>query len=224
VSQLSLVGRDVGRPKDPHGRFFTPAPLARVIVGELVRHLGGARLSLIVEPSIGDGLFVTPVRDAWPDATLVGVDIDPLARGIGEVDQPYVGDWCRFAAEWNDLLNGADVHHSIMRQQPDLIVGNPPFTKDSGRRNDKGEPIIEPVAHLHVEASLALRPTVCAFILPWAYAGGVERWNPILEEHPPAFIQPITPRPWGADMREVALYVWIEGVRETRRLPLPRWK
>jgi hypothetical protein len=223
VSQLSLVGRDVGRPKDPHGRFFTPAPLAAVIVDELVRHIGGARLSLIVEPSIGDGLFIDPVRKAWPDATLVGVDVDPQARGLERVDAGLNADWCAVAEEWVEVL-GSDVHHPVLRQRPELVIGNPPFTRGTGRVNDKGDEIIEPVAHLHVEAALSLRPMVCAFILPWAYAGGVERWNPILEEHPPAFIQPITPRPWGADMREVALYVWIEGVRETRRLPLPRWK
>lgn len=207
--QLSLT-RDVGRPKDEHGRFYTPSALAEIIVDELEFETFGP--SLIVEPSVGAGAFVGPLRARWPGAAIVGVDVDAGAPGLAGCDAAHVGDWPVVASGW------------MFGRRPDLVVGNPPFTRSTGRTNDKGELIMEACAHLHVEAALALRPRVLAFILPWSYAGGVDRWAELLERHPPALLRPIAPRPWTRDVRETALYVWLEGVTTTTWSPLPRWR
>lgn len=224
-TQPVLFDRVVGLAKDKHGRFFTPVELAAIIVEQIaVGVLGGRQPSLVVEPSVGDGSFVDPVRRWWPDAHLVGVDVDPGARGLRAVDGVVRGSWLELAPEWASMLGRRDIHHPWMSQRPDVVLGNPPFTRGTGRMNAEGKEIMEAVAHLHVEAALALEPEVLAFILPWAYAGGVDRWEPLLERYRPAALRPIAPRPWTNDLRETALYVWVRGATRTDWDPLPRWK
>jgi hypothetical protein len=223
ADQGLLFDRVVGSPRDALGRFFTPPRLADIIVDEIAVRVG-CGMSLVVEPSIGAGAFVTPFRRAFPMAHVVGVDLDPAAEGQQRVDDAYIADWLELAEEWAHVLE-RDVHHPVFAQRPDVIAGNPPFTKDSGRRNEKGEPIMEQVAHLHVLASLKLKPRACGFILPWSYTGGVDRWAELLEEHPPALLAPAAPRPWTKDVREVGLYLWIRDYTgPTVWQPLPRWR
>lgn len=97
--------------------YMTPAPLVEAIITRVSNELTvGSPPSRILEPSCGDGEFVSVLRRTWPDATIAGVDI-----------RAEVG------AKITAL--GAHFVHSDFLTLPreslatiDLIVSNPPYS------------------------------------------------------------------------------------------------
>jgi hypothetical protein len=198
-------------PRDALGRYYTPFALADLIINTIDAEVFGADYpSLVIEPSCGSGAFTSYITHRyWVPAECVAVDIDPNAAGLHtDGVTALCADWLTVAAAWTRPVCA--------------IVGNVPFTQDTGRTNRKGNPIIEQVAERHARACLALAPRVCGLILPWSLAGTVEGVA-LLNDYPPASIRPITPRPW-PNIREVALYLWVRGDVSGRYLPMPRWK
>lgn len=97
---------DVGDDLD---RFYTPDKLALAVVHRVANRLSEPPKT-VLEPSVGGGSFVRAVRKVWPEATVTGFDMDPMARGLALCDHAVVGDFEFAEAE-----------------QHDLLVGNPPF-------------------------------------------------------------------------------------------------
>ena len=59
-----------------HGAVYTPGP----IVEAMIRWATGAGVpARIVDPGAGSGRFLLAAGEAFPDAELVGIEIDPLA-------------------------------------------------------------------------------------------------------------------------------------------------
>lgn len=92
--------------------------------------LAGARPPRrVLDPSCGDGRFLAAAAARWPDAELVGVDVDAdalaAARGaIGPAAVLHRGD-------------GLDV--SVPLGDPfDLVVGNPPYLSQLSARTSRG--------------------------------------------------------------------------------------
>ena len=200
MSQLALGDLAVVRPVgDGLDRCYTPLPLAQAIVDSLeIRPT-----DLIVEPSVGGGSFVRALIKRLGRCSIVGVDLDSAAEGLRLVDPRLVGSWPDVAEDWRRRIPYGD-HPG----EPDVIVGNPPFSGDT--------------AIPHVEAALDLKPRIVALILPWAFPA-VDRWAHLMDgDRRPALVRPIRPRPWGDKLRESALYVWTprEVVAETVMRPL----
>lgn len=181
-----------GRERDPLDRYYTPASLAAILVGALDVLLEGAAPARIVEPSVGSGAWIPPLRKMWPDATILGVDIDPEAAGLRLCDQGITADLL--------ALPVADVREA---GGVDLVVGNPPFG----------------VALAHVGHLLQLvKPGGLAALLLPATIGHLAGWRslPLPErELPiqgrPAFDSPaLSGRP-GNGKTEYSLWVWRGG-------------
>jgi hypothetical protein len=49
---------------------------------------------------------------------------------------------------------------------------------------------------------------------------GVGEWQPLFAKHPPAWIRPLSERPWPKSVREVAVYEWWP----TRIVDFTRWR
>lgn len=164
---------------DELDRCYTPQTLADAIVARVDAVLLEPP-KLVIEPSCGGGAFVRAIRGCWPDARIIGCDIDPDAIGLGLVDDARVGDWPSFAA---------------CIPQADIVIGNPPFTGDEGIRQ--------------VLASREGQPgAILSMVLPLAYVG-VKRWLRLVEHpHPRNSLAPIVGRPWPDKLRETANYVW----------------
>lgn len=98
------------RAPDPHdalGRYYTPQKLADLVVDAIDFDAPG----VVVDPSVGGGAFARAIRRRWASARLVGVDLDPEARGLALCDEAEVDDW--LSASSNLVA--------------DVIVGNPDF-------------------------------------------------------------------------------------------------
>ncbi len=203
--QLDLVGESIGQAGDGLQRFYTPQALASQLVGGL----GFYTPSVVIEPSVGGGAFARAARQTWPNAKIIGVDVDPNAEGLGLVDEAHVGDWAAVAAQ-------LDVPRSHT-----LVLGNPPFkTKTRAQRQQL-------VAH--IQAAIAVSSGVF-LVLPWAHLT-VVALGAVMRDCPPSRIHTIQPRPWGEVVRDVALYQWTtlssgEPTIEhgTIITHLPRWK
>ena len=115
-----------------------------------------------------------------------------------------------------------------MKWAPDLpfgvAIGNPPYARESGRHNDKGNPIMEAVAALHVKKALACA-NVVGFLLRLAFvAPKKDRTAQWWRANPPARIYTIAPRPsfvgGGTDNSDYAFVVWSKWDRSARMEPL----
>lgn len=172
--------------RDPLGRFYTPDWLAAACLRELER-LGTGALCLdtdmlAIEPSVGGGGFVGPIRAALPKTQLLGVDLDPEAKGLGLCDRAVVGDWLDVAPTITERVG--------------LVVGNPKSDDPLG-----GDPH---AAKRQVQAALALKPVWASFLLPVEYLA-TSGWMPLVRRLHAARIVPR--RVW-PNMRGVAQMVW----------------
>lgn len=108
------------------GDFQTPEVLARQVVG-LVRKTGFLPAT-IIEPSCGTGAFLAAAADAYAQADLFGLDVNPAyctaARSLfaGCERLTLVAD-SFFRFDWPSLLDQV--------RKPVLVVGNPPWVTNA---------------------------------------------------------------------------------------------
>jgi len=200
----------------------TPPELALAIcrrVTSLFPHVGTNRRQIewILEPSAGDGSFVTAAKATWPGAIVCAVEMRPecenalLAAGANIVTIETLEDFLTSQAG------------QLAMKSADLVLGNPPFTK----------------AEAHLRAMLALmKPgAILAFLLR---VGFYESFDRLLfwEQHPEDSFSPIVPRPGfkkngkgkkGTDSQSYALFCWVvpavgEVPAPPRRYPHLVWR
>jgi adenine-specific DNA-methyltransferase len=103
------------------GATYTPGPIVRAMVDWAAAQKNPER---IVDPGTGSGRFLMQAADAFPTATLIGVDTDPLAallaranlanKGLARRSRIIVGDYRRFNEPvWSSTL----------------YIGNPPYVR-----------------------------------------------------------------------------------------------
>ena len=128
--------------KDPddrtrRGAWFTPAAVARLLVDRALSAWSGPRPPRVVlDPSVGGGVFLLAAHERLPEARLVGIDID--AGAVAVTDEALV----RAGATDVVLVHGDGLDPSSPPEGVDLVVGNPPFlsqlrtatTRDDDRR------------------------------------------------------------------------------------------
>lgn len=101
------------RPSDPAGAYYTPRALADQIVNAILPELAIETPRRILEPAVGQGVFLQPLREAYPLARIHGIDLRAVAlRRAAILD---------VVCELGDFLDGAYLGHH------DLIIGNPPY-------------------------------------------------------------------------------------------------
>ena len=108
------------------GDFQTPARLAKEICTLLLRH--GISPSSVLEPTCGEGAFLTAAFEAFPGATIRGYECNPahVAAGRREVaGYPHTavahGDF--FKVDWDAEVSRLP--------DPLLVLGNPPWVTNA---------------------------------------------------------------------------------------------
>jgi adenine-specific DNA-methyltransferase len=104
-----------------HGATYTPGPIIRAMIEWAASY---DRPQRIVDPGSGSGRFLLAAGEKFPEAQLIGVDIDPLAAllaraniataGLADRTRIIVGDYRRF----NESQDGKT-----------LYIGNPPYVR-----------------------------------------------------------------------------------------------
>jgi methylase of polypeptide subunit release factors len=106
----------------PSGQTFTPAPVVRSMVGWAARTLSPAR---VVDPGTGSARFLVAAGRRWPDATLLGVETDPLAAMIGRATLAAAGMAGRAGITLGDYRS----LRLAPAGGPTLFLGNPPYVR-----------------------------------------------------------------------------------------------
>ena len=104
-----------------NGATYTPGPIVRSMVDWALDHGTPQR---IIDPGTGSARFLLQAGEMFPNAALIGVDIDPLAAliaranlavaGFAKRSRIVLGDYRRF----NEPIAGST-----------LYIGNPPYVR-----------------------------------------------------------------------------------------------
>jgi len=167
--------RDIEEKKEL-GQVFTPAEAVEATL-DLI---GDFRAKTIIDPACGAGDFLLAAAKRWPQAKIIGVDIDPIALAVAQT---------RLTLETRgevELILGNALTVSIP-QGYDLVVGNPPWGSKLSAQEVLGynfsrkKPLNSYVYFLELAARLLKPGGRFAFVLPeafikvWAYQG-VRKW------------------------------------------------
>lgn len=183
--------------------YYTPPRLAEAIVARLAAMLrvgnDQAPLRAVMEPHVGGGSFVRPLRAN--STRLYLYDVDPTAPGL-RPPPPHTAD---LHVEVRDFLDP-----KLLEEAPAVnwVVGNPPFD----------------VASDHVRQALQVARTGVAFILPNDWGVRVGNQDLVDGRSRCEAIWPIVGRPSfgskvggeavfgkGNDKYETAVFVWLVG-------------
>lgn len=106
----------------PRGATYTPAPIVEAMICWAKKQGEPAR---VVDPGLGSARFLVAAGRAFPNAELVGVELDPVAALLGRANLAAVG----FANR--STVHLADYRELRLPKQkgPTLFVGNPPYVR-----------------------------------------------------------------------------------------------
>lgn len=126
------------------GDWQTPPALAAAVV-ELVARATGIAPRAVVEPTCGEGTLLLAAAARFPEARLVGLDIEPrhveaaraaLERAPGRRGRASVREADFFAVDWERELASAgagsdDGEADGRGEGPLLVLGNPPWVTNA---------------------------------------------------------------------------------------------
>lgn len=107
-----------------HGAVYTPPPIIEAMIEWAICE-SGAPPARIVDPGTGSGRFLQAAARAFPDAQLVGAEIDPIALTLLQATAS--------AAGFADRLTVHAADYRALRLPPidgrTLFIGNPPYVR-----------------------------------------------------------------------------------------------
>jgi adenine-specific DNA-methyltransferase len=103
------------------GATYTPGPIVRSMV-EWAAERG--RPQRIIDPGTGSARFLLQAGAAFPEASLIGVDIDPLAALIARANLAVAG-----LAKRSRIIVGDYRCFDEPVSHPTLYIGNPPYVR-----------------------------------------------------------------------------------------------
>lgn len=109
-----------------HGATYTPAVIVEAMMSWACAEV--RKPDRVVDPGAGSGRFLIAAAQSFPDAELVGVEIDPLAALMLRANASIHG----FA---DRLVLHLDDYRSLVLPQisgPTLFIGNPPYVRHHG--------------------------------------------------------------------------------------------
>ncbi len=104
-----------------NGATYTPGPIVRSMVEWAASHGTPAR---IIDPGTGSARFLLQAGEKFPNAALVGIEIDPLAALIARANLAVAG----FAKRSRIILEDYRRFNEPLAA-PTLYIGNPPYVR-----------------------------------------------------------------------------------------------
>ena len=159
------------------GQYFTPIPVI-----QLVLDLLPGRPTSVLDPACGSGRFLLGAAGRWPTAGLHGLETDPEALRLARTNLP-------------DATLAATSFLDATPSPVDLVLGNPPYVRDRGRKRDLYVDFIErsarwlgpggrlafvlSAAWLDVGYGAEVRQLLQTdFAIEWIVESSAERWFP----------------------------------------------
>jgi adenine-specific DNA-methyltransferase len=107
------------------GQTFTPPPVIDSMISWAVGATGGTGPARVVDPGSGSARFLIAAGRTWPHASLLGVEIDPVAAVIGRASLAVAG----LAGRSRVLLEDYRAVRLPSAGGPTLFLGNPPYLR-----------------------------------------------------------------------------------------------
>jgi len=157
-----------GGQKDGNGRgvldeYYTPAPVAEILVKLSIKHLGADKNISVLEPSVGTGNFLKYLS---ANALVDCYEVNPVAAKIASVLYPSaVVNNQSFESVFIDERG----NKRPFTEKYDLVIGNPPFGEHRGMYKGLGEePKIGRYEEYFVKRSLDVTKAggIVAMVLP----------------------------------------------------------
>lgn len=190
-----------GKPLDD--AHYTPDQCADACLGDLEERGLLVGVNYALEPSVGGGGFVRPLRRRRPKLHVTGVDIHKKAEGRALCDRQPLGKFL-----------------GMSLPPVDLAVGNPPYGgPDERRGRAPGDPRY--VGAHHAARCVELAPVV-GLILPLEWMGVGYVNEHLFGPHRPAYFRPL-PRVWEV-LRSPMWCVWVRGDTSFRNEGLLDWR
>ncbi len=150
------------------GAVYTPEPVARALSELVAAHAGGID-GRVLEPSVGDGAFLSALARTLPEHPFTAVDIDSVVierLRARKADVPsrsefHVGDFIGFAC---DRLEAGEPSFS-------MVVGNPPFIRKQNFSEEFGD-VVERLGALTDYPAKSLKNSWAAFLVASAHLIG----------------------------------------------------
>lgn len=112
------------------GDFQTPAILAEEVVDVLIRN-HNVHPDMVIEPSCGQGTFLLAALKAFPNAKVVGFEVNPIYVAEAQEKIKARGDDLRGEAKQGDFFN-VDWETFLRKRSGNLLIlGNPPWVTSS---------------------------------------------------------------------------------------------
>ncbi len=105
------------------GQTFTPPPVIEAMAGWADD--AGRPPARVVDPGCGSARFLLAAARRWPEAELVGVEIDPAAAILGRASLAAAG----LAARSQIILGDYTTTALAPARGPVLFLGNPPYVR-----------------------------------------------------------------------------------------------
>lgn len=127
------------------GATYTPAPIVRCMVEWAVNRKNPER---VVDPGAGSGRFLMQAATAFPHASLIGIETDPLAALIARANLATAGvaDRTRIV-----VADYRQFHEPVSATT--LYIGNPPYVRHHEISPKWKDWLYEEAAHLGHKAS-----------------------------------------------------------------------
>lgn len=106
----------------PLGATYTPQPIVRLMVDWAAGVREPAR---VVDPGTGSGRFLLEAGRRFPDAALVGMEVDPVAAALARANLAAAG----FAARSEIVVRDFTRFRLPRVDGPTLFIGNPPYVR-----------------------------------------------------------------------------------------------
>jgi type I restriction enzyme M protein len=112
------------RNRKNHNQYFTP----EFAVEKALSLVPLMKVKNIIDPAVGNGIFLKIASKKWGNAKLFGVDIDPpVIQDLKKTNLPnlrcFLGD-----SLLKETYENPELKKIISNSQFDLVVGNPPFS------------------------------------------------------------------------------------------------
>lgn len=103
------------------GATYTPGPIVRAMIDWAAVHKKPGR---VIDPGTGSARFLMQAGEVFPEAALVGVDIDPLAALLARANLAVTG-----LAKRSQIILGDYRSLAAPADTPTLYIGNPPYVR-----------------------------------------------------------------------------------------------
>lgn len=123
MNEEALASHVTGAKRKLHGVFFTPSALVNRVLDAVAPWVPPDKALRIIDPACGAGAFLSAAAFRWPQAEVIGVELDPISAATCLARVPHA------KVSIADALTATP--WPVPDERFELWVGNPPYNGTS---------------------------------------------------------------------------------------------